>query len=249
MARIGWSDIGDKVFEAGVDRGVLYVSGSPGVPWVGLISVNHNQKGGDVKPRYLDGFKISNRTAPEEFEASIEAYTYPLEFEVCDGTARIDNGLRVGQQKRKPFGMTYRSKIGNEVDGLSHGYKIHFLYNLKAEPASRDRKTLTDSVDPLTFTWNVSSRPPRISGYRPSAHFWIDSRDIPDELLQQVEALIYGDELNAPRLPDAAELQFMFDSYEDLVYDAGSPYTEVFVTYDAGTPSTPITQTIDGGAL
>lgn len=249
MAKISWSNPGDRIFEAGVDRGVLYVGTDPGVPWTGLVSVNQGQSGGEAKPRYLDGVKIGNRMTPEEFEATIEAFTYPLEFEVCDGTARIDNGLRLGQQKRKAFGMTYRTKVGNDLEGLSHGYKIHFLYNLKAEPSDHGHKTLTNETSPVTFTWKVTSRPQRIAGHRPSAHFWIDSRDVPAELLQILEDVIYGTDLLAPRLPTAAELIFMFDSFADNVYDAGFPSTPAFVTYDAGTPATSVTDTIDGGAL
>lgn len=249
MARISWSNPGSRVYEAGVDRGVLYVGNAAGVPWVGLAAVNQGQSGGEVKARYLDGIKIANRTSPEDFEATIEAFTYPDEFGVCDGTIRLDNGLRLKQQRRKPFSLTYRTKVGNELDGLSHGYRLHFLYNLTAEPSDRAYKTLTNETDPLTFSWKVSARPPLIDGYRPTASFEIDSRDVPAELLQVIEDTLYGTELESPRIPSASELIFLFDSFQDEVYDAGSPYTPVFVTYDAGTPATPVTDTIDGGAL
>lgn len=249
MARISWSNPGSRVYEAGVDRGVLYVGSNAGVPWVGLASVDQSQSGGEAKARYLDGIKIANRTSPEEFEATIEAFTYPDEFGVCDGSVRLENGLRLKQQRRKPFSLTYRTKIGNELDGITHGYRLHFLYNLTAAPTDRGYKTLTDATDPLTFSWKVTSRPPIIDGYRPTAHFEIDSRDVPAELLQLIEDTLYGTELESPRLPSAPELMFLFDSFQDNVYDAGTPYTPVFVTYDAGTPTTPITETIDGGAL
>jgi hypothetical protein len=249
MTRISWSGVGDRIFEAGVDRGVLYVDGSPGVPWIGLKNVSQKQTGGDSKPRYQNGVKISNRMAPEEFEATIDAFTYPLEFERCDGTYLAQSGMRIKQQRRKGFSMSYRSLVGNDVIGLSHAYKIHILYNLKAEPSDRPYNTLTDSTDALTFSWNVTSRPARIAGFRPSAHFEFDSRDVPAELLQQLEDILYGNETTQPSLPTPGELMFLFDSFEDLVYDAGSPYTPVFVTYDAGSPSTPVTETIDGGAL
>lgn len=249
MARISWANAGMRVFEAGIDRGVLYVDGSPGVPWVGLIGVNKQQSGGEAKPKYQDGIKIGNRTSPEQFEATIEAYTYPLEFERCDGTHRVDNGLRITQQRRKSFGMAYRSKIGNDVDGLTHGYKIHILYNLKAEPSERGYQTLTDVNEAATFNWKVTSRPVQILGHRPSAHFIIDSRDVPLSLLETLENILYGTELSSPALPSPGELLFLFDSFEDMIYDAGSPYTPVFVTYDAGSPSTSVTDSIDGGAL
>lgn len=249
MTRITWSGVGERLFETGVDRGVLYVSGGPGVPWTGLVNVDQGQSGGESKPRYRDGIKIGNRMAPEEFEATIEAYTYPLEFERCDGTYRGENGLRLTQQRRKAFGMTYRSLVGNDVDGLGHGYKIHILYNLKAEPTSRAYQTLTDSTEPMTFSWKVSSRAAVVDGYRPTSHFVVDSRDVPAGLLQAVEDLLYGSDEAVSALPTPGELMFLFDSYDDLVYDAGSPFTPVFATYDAGTPATSVTDTIDGGAL
>lgn len=249
MTRISWTNVGERVFEAGIDRGVLYVDGSIGVPWIGLINVSQSQSGGEVKPRYLDGLKIGNRTSPEQFEATIEAYTYPVEFERCDGTHRVDNGLRITQQRRKSFGMVYRSGVGNDAAGLAHGYKLHILYNLKAEPSDHGYQTLTDSPEPLTFSWSVSSRAVQILGHRPTAHFIVDSRDIPLALLEQLENILYGTESENPTLISPGELLFLFDSFEDTVYDAGSPYTPVFVTYDAGSPSTTVLETIDGGAL
>lgn len=249
MARINWAKPGDRVFETGIDHGVLYVAGSPGVAWPGLVDVSHGQSGGEVKPRWLDGVKISNRTSPEQFEATIEAFTYPVQFERCDGTYAGENGLRLTQQRRKPFGMVYRSQVGNDIEGLSLAYKLHLLYNLKAEPSDRGYKTLTDSPEPMTFSWKVTSRAVQIPGFRPTAHFVVDSRDIPTELLQDLEDTLFGTDDTEPALPTPGELMFLFDSYDDLVYDAGSPYTPVFATYDAGTPATSVTDTIDGGAL
>jgi hypothetical protein len=193
--------------------------------------------------------KISNRMTPEEFEATLEAFTYPTEFERCDGTYLAQNGMRIKQQRRKPFGMSYRSLVGNDISGISHAYKIHILYNLKAEPSDHPYNTLTDSSEPVSFSWKLSARSARIQGFRPTAHFEFDSRDVPAELLQQLEDILYGSETTEPTLPSPGELMFLFDSFEDLVYDAGSPYTPVFAIYDAGSPSTPITETIDGGAL
>jgi hypothetical protein len=249
MTKIDWSGVGTRVFETGIDRGVLYVDDNPGVAWVGLVHVEQSQSGGEAVARYLDGIKISNRASPEEFEGTIEAFTYPTEFERCDGTYRIENGLRISQQRRRSFGMVYRSKIGNDVSGLDYAYKLHILYNLKAEPSDRAYETLTDQTEPSTFNWKITARPVIVDGYRPSSHYTIDSRDVPAELLQAVEEMLYGTELTDPTLPSAGELIFMFDSYEDMVYDAGSPYTPVFITYDAGGPDTTITETIDGGAL
>ena len=145
--------------------------------------------------------------------------------------------------------MVYRSKIGNEIAGLERAYKLHLMYNLKAEPSDRGYRTLLDQSEPMLLSWNITSRAVPIEGFRPSAHFIIDSRDIPAELLIQVENLLYGTEESDASLPTPGELLFMFDSYLDEVYDAGTPYTPVFVTYDAGGPDEPIIATIDGGEL
>lgn len=249
MTRLDWSQTGQHYFEAGIDRGVLFIGENPGVPWVGLVNFNQSQSGGESSPRYLDGIKISNRSSPEEFEGTLEAFTYPIEFERCDGTYRADNGLRVTQQRRRPFNMVYRSKIGNENVGLERAYKLHIMYNLTAEPSDRGYQTLVDQNEPLKLSWKVTSRAVLVEGFRPSAHFIVDSRDIPAELLTQLEDLLYGTEDTDSSLPTPGELMFMFDSYLDEVYDAGTPYTPVFVTYDAGDPYEPVVQTIDGGAL
>lgn len=249
MTRIDWTQVGQRYFEAGIDRGVLFVDGSSGVPWVGLVNFSQKQSGGESSPRYLDGIKISNRSSPEEFEGTLEAFNYPPEFERCDGTYRAENGLRVTQQQRKSFHMVYRSKIGNDVAGLDRAYRLHLLYNLRAQPSDRGYRTLVDQNEPITFSWNITSRAVPVTGFRPSAHYMVDSRDIPTELLTQLENLLYGTEETEPSIPTPGELLFMFDSYLDEIYDAGTPYTPVFVTYDAGDPYEPVVQTIDGGAL
>lgn len=249
MTKLSWLKTGSKIFETGVDRGVLYVDDASGVPWNGLVSVNQNTSGGQAKPRYLDGIKIGNRTSPEEFEGTIEAYTYPTEFEQCDGTALLQNGLRAKQQGRKSFNMAYRSKVGNDVAGLELAYQIHILYNLKAEPSSRSFQTLSDQNEPVTFSWQVTSRAIATSGLYPTSHYVLDSRDVPNELMQTIEDMIYGTNETDPVLPTPGELVFLFDSYLDMIYDAGGPYTPVFETYDAGAPGDPYEFEIDGGAL
>lgn len=247
MTRIDWSGTGQRFYETGIDRGVLYVGDSPGVPWIGLVSVDQAQSGGAEKARYRDGIKISNRSAPEEFDATIEAFTYPLEFEPCDGTYRGENNLRLTMQRRKAFGLSYRTLIGNDLKGISLGSRIHIVYNLRAEPSQRGYQTLTESPDAMTFSWKVSARPEVVLGFRPTPHFIVDSRDVPPELFAAIEDILYGNDDTEPALPTAGELMFLFDQYEDMIYDAGSPLTPVFVTYDAGTPDTPVGETIDGG--
>lgn len=248
MTKIQWLKVGERFYEAGIDRGVLYIDNAPGVPWNGLIAVTKNQSGGEVKPRYLDGIKIGNRTSSEEFDATIEAYTFPTQFEQCDGTALLQNGLRAKQQSRKEFHMSYRSRIGNDIKGLDLAYQIHILYNLRAEPSNRSFQTLNAQSQAATFNWHITSRAPKVAGLYPTTHYVLDNRDIPAELMQIVEDMIYGTADTDPALPTPGELIFLFDSYLDEVYDAGSPYTPVFETYDAGHPGDPYTFEIDGGA-
>lgn len=249
MAPISWSKPGSRLFESGVDRCVLYVGSNPGVPWMGVTSVEAGSSGGDVKERYLDGVMISNYAEPENFEGSIEAFTYPREFEPCDGISSIANGLRAMQQPRKPFNLSYRTKIGNELNELGYAYRLHFIFNVRAEPASRGFKTLGGEVEPTTMNWSLKARHSLINGLRPTSYLSLDSREVPAELLKTIEDILYGTEITSPRIPSAAELAFLFDSFLDNVYDAGDPLTPVFVTYDAGTPSTTFVNTIDGGAL
>lgn len=249
MTRIDWDGISKRFFEVGVDRGVLYIGDAPGVPWIGLTRVNYNTSGGEVKPRYLDGLQIANYTTPEHLSATIDAISYPDEFEQCDGTAQLENGLRAKQQRRKPFALCYRSKIGNDTDGMDHAYKIHLLYNLRAEPSERGYETLSDANDPMPFSWRATGRGEKVIGLLPTAHFEIDSRHTPAELLQQIEDILYGAEGTVPSLPIAGELVFIFDSFLDLVYDAGGPLTPVFSTHDAGLISTPVTTIIDSGEV
>jgi hypothetical protein len=249
MTKLDWSQVGGRYFEAGIDRGVLFVDGSAGIPWIGLVNFSQSSSGGTAMPNYLDGIKISNRSSPEEFAGTLEAYTFPVEFERCDGTYRAENGLRITQQRRRPFNMVYRSKIGNELVGLERAYKLHILYNLTAEPTDVGYKTLADQADPLTFSWKITSRGVTVEGYRPSAHYIVDSRDIPASLLSALEDLLYGTETTDSSLPTPGELLFLFDSYLDTVYDAGTPYTPVFDTHDAGDTTTAVVTTIDGGAL
>lgn len=249
MARITWSEAGSRLFEAGVDRGVLYVGDEPGVPWDGLIRVQDKRSGGKPKPRFIDGVKVSNHAGSEQFEGTIEAFTYPREFEVCDGTAQHEHGLRVKRQRRKAFDLVYRTKIGNDISGLDHAYRLHILYNLRAQPTERGFDTLGEDIDPLTFSWDVTARPVMVEGFLPTAYFEIDSREVPAELLETLENMLYGDATQNASLPSAGELLFLFDSYEDQVYDAGHILTPVFSTHDAGGIATAVVTTIDSGGV
>lgn len=249
MARLTWSEPGNRLFEAGIDRAVLYVEGGTGVAWTGLISVQDNRSGGQTKPRFLDGVKVSNHSSLEQYEGTIEAFAYPEAFAVCDGTATLQNGLRAYRQRRRPFSMTYRTRVGNDLKGIDYAYKIHILYNLSAEPTDRGYDTLGEDVEPLVFSWDVNARPEMVEGLAPTAYFGFDSRDVPSELLETIENMLYGDSTQDPSLPSAGELFFLFDSYNDLVYDAGDPFTPVFSIHDAGSATTSVTSTIDSGGV
>lgn len=210
MTRMAWGNTGERFFETGVDRGVLYIAGIPGVPWNGLTAVNESPTGGDAVPYYIDGYKYANVSAAEEFEATIEALSHPAEFARCDGTAEVSNGLFVTQQPRVAFGFSYRTKIGNDVEGIDHGYKIHLVYNALAAPTSRSLSSIADSSDPAAFSWSISTQSPLLSGYKPTAHMIVDSRRAHPFLLSYLEDILYGTDNSAPRMPEASELIALF---------------------------------------
>ncbi len=214
MTQLTWDGTGAKYFEAGVDRGVLYVDGLPGVPWIGLIKVSESPSGGDARETYLDGIKIVNRSRPEDFKASIEAYTYPSEFEECEGAQEMAHGLRVTQQNRKMFGLCYRTKVGNDTTGLDHAYKLHLIYNALAAPTDKDYESLSDDTEPSTFTWDISTRPMRFEdpffGVKYGAHIVIDSRVVYPWAMEAIEAVLYGTETTEANLPTPDELLQLF---------------------------------------
>lgn len=210
MTRLTWGDAGQRFYEAGADRGVLYVGDNAGVAWNGLTAVRENPSGGEPQPYYIDGYKYINLATAEEFEATIDAFSSPAAFGVCDGTSSIANGLFITQQRRQEFNLCYRTGVGNDVDGLDHGYKLHLIYNALAKPASRDNQSLTDTPAPTNLSWSITTAPPRITGYRPTAHMVVDSRSTPSELLEELETILYGQEFVDPEMPTQAALIAMF---------------------------------------
>lgn len=206
MTRLIWGNVGERFYEAGADRGVLYVPGEPGAAWSGLKAVRESVSGGEPTPYYQDGIKYLNVAAGEEFIATIEAFSAPAEFAVCDGTAQVANGLFVSQQPRKTFGLSYRSLIGNDVDGLDHGYKIHLVYNCLAAPSERNNTTISDTPSPVALSWGVTTVPKYISGNRPTAHLILDSRIVPSITMMEIEDILYGTELIDAALPSPEEL-------------------------------------------
>lgn len=206
MVKLLWGAVGERYFEAGVDRGVLYPQGGNGVAWNGLTSVQESPQGGGARPYYLDGFKYLNLAEAEEFEATLEAFSAPAEFAALDGSAEVSSGLFVTQQPRRPFGLSYRTKVGNDLSGIDHGYKIHLVYNALAAPASRQYNTLNDSPQASPLSWTITTAPSLLPGRRPSAHLVIDSRRIGKAALAILEAYLYGSEGLPARLPSPTQI-------------------------------------------
>ena len=217
MARLVWGEIGERFFETGVDRGVLYLESRPGVVWNGLTSVSEDPSGGNSQSYYIDGMKYLNVPDGEDFEGTIQAFTYPDEFTECEGLVSPFSGLFVTNQFRKPFGLTYRTLVGNDVSGVDRGYKIHILYNVLAEPTSRNNSTMDDNPNPETFSWKITTLPPPVVGYRRTAHYIIDSRRTDPLALTAIEDILYGTESLTSRLPLPAELFTIFETNSSFV--------------------------------
>jgi len=211
VTRITWGDIGSRLYEAGIDRGVLYVDDQPGVPWNGLTSVTENVSGGSAKAYYVDGEKYWNTTTRSEFSATLTAFTYPDEFEACDGLGEVRPGFFAAHQRRKSFGLSYRSKIGNDLtDEL--GYKIHLIYGALASPSNKVHKSIGSSVDVSDFSWTLTSLPSAISGFGRTSHFIIDSRSIDPTTYSSIEDILYGSDTTTSRLPSFTELTDLIDT-------------------------------------
>lgn len=224
MSRIAWGSPGERFFEAGTDRGVLYLPAVSGVPWNGLKAVNESPTGGEPTPYYLDGYKYLNVATSEEFAATLAAFSSPIEFARCDGTMSIHNGLFATQQPRLPFSLSYRTLVGNDIQSTEHGYKIHIVYNALAAPAQRNHQTKASGTSaPLELSWSITTTPPKMSGLKPTAHFVIDSRFTPLGLLLQIENILYGSDDNEPYLPDATALIDLMVNYEEalMIMDLG----------------------------
>lgn len=196
MARLEWDKTGERIYETGTDRGVLYVASNgtypTGVAWNGLTGVDENPSGAEANAQYADNIKYLELRSAEDFGATVTAYTYPDEFEECDGSAEPTEGMYIGQQKRKMFGMSYRTKIGNDTDGDDHGYYIHLIYGATASPSQRSYKTVNDSPEPIEFSWEVTTTPVNITGYKPVAHIRINSTKADPENLAVLESVLYG---------------------------------------------------------
>ena len=201
MARLEWDKTGEHLYETGVDHGVLYFPDQTGaykngVAWNGLISVSESPSGAEATGQYADNIKYLNLISAEEFGATIEAYTYPEEFEACNGNKELVDsaGVYVGQQSRSVFGFCYRTMIGNDTDGQDHGYKLHLVYGCQVSPSEKAYQTINDSPEALTFSWELSTTPVNVTGKKPTALLVIDSTKIDSTKLAKIEAKLYGDE-------------------------------------------------------
>lgn len=194
---IKWDDVGEKLYEAGVDHGVIYPQISDGsypvgVAWNGLVTVTESPSGAEPNPQFADNIKYLNLLSAEEFGATIEAFTYPKEFAICDGSAEPKDGVVIGQQARKAFGLCYRTLIGNDVDGQNHGYKLHLVYGCMVSPSEKAYASINDSPEAITFSWDMTTTPAPVTGYKPTSVIVIDSTIVDPTDLAALEAILYG---------------------------------------------------------
>ena len=214
MAAITWDATGERLFETGVDHGVLYPISSSGtyengVAWNGLSAITESPSGAEATAVWADNIKYVNLLSAEEFGATVEAYTYPDEFAICDGTAELVDGVIVGQQARKVFGLCYRTKIGNDVDGNDHGYKLHIIYGAQASPSEKAYSTINDSPEAISFSWELTTTPVNVTGMNPTSYLVIDSTKCDAAKLTALEKILYGsaEPDTAPRLPLPDEIK------------------------------------------
>lgn len=215
MAKLVWDQTGERRYEIGVSKGVIYPQAEGGtypngVVWNGLTAVTESPSGAEFTPLYADDMKYLNLQSVEELGATVEAYTYPDEFALCDGSAAIATGVMVGQQPRKTFGMCYRTAIGNDVDSNNHGYKLHLLYGCLASPSEKAYTTINDSPEAITFSWEITTTPVNVTGAKPTASLTIDSTKVDAAKLKQLEDILYGTESDEARMPLPDEIAQLF---------------------------------------
>ena len=206
MAALVWDAIGDRFYETGVDHGVLYIPDEAGVydtgvAWNGLTAVTETPSGAEPTAQYADNIKYLNIFSAEEFACTIEAFTYPDEFAQFDGLSSPQPGVTLGQQPRRTFGLSYRTRIGNDLEGDDHGYKIHLVYGCQASPSEKAYNTINDTPEAITFSWEVATTPAPVTGHKPTSIIVIDSRLVVPADLTAFELIIYGDTAVVPSLP------------------------------------------------
>jgi hypothetical protein len=215
MAELVWDEIGKRVYETGVDHGVLYIPDITGeyvdgVAWNGLVSVSESPSGAEPNAQYADNIKYLNLYSAEEFGATIEAFTYPDEFAQFDGLAVPTPGLSIGQQGRRGFGLSYRTLVGNDLLGNDAGYKLHLIYGCMASPSEKAYNTVNDSPEPITFSWELSTTAVTVPGYKPTATLTVDSTEVDADDLEALQEILYGTTDDDPRLPLPEEIIALF---------------------------------------
>ena len=205
MAQLVWDKTGERFYETGVKKAVLYpqVSGAypKGVAWNGITAINDSPSGAEATPLYADDIKYLNLMSKEEYNGSIEAYTYPDEFAECDGSVEVATGVTIGQQPRKPFGYSWVTTIGNDTEGTNYGYKIHIVYGALAAPSEKPHNTINDSPEIDPFSWEISTTPVNVTGHQPTAKLEINSTKVDKDKLAELEAILYGTDDVEARLP------------------------------------------------
>lgn len=214
MPKLVWDQTGERFYETGVKQGVLYPQEAEGtypkgVAWNGLTAVTESPSGAESTALYADDIKYLNLMSAEEFGATIEAYTYPEEFAACDGSASLVTGVNIGQQKRKAFGLCYKTTIGNDTDGSDHGYKLHIIYGAMASPSEKAYASINDSPEAITFSWEVTTTPVAVDGFKPTASITIDSTKADPTALAKLEGELYGTNEKEAHLPLPNEIKTM----------------------------------------
>lgn len=197
MAELKWDQTGERFYETGVKNCALYVRDSAGtypkgVPWNGITAITESPSGAEATPLYADDIKYLNLISNEEFGATIEAYTYPKEFAACDGSAELVKGATIGQQPRKSFGLAYKTTLGNDVDNNDYGYKLHLIYGCLAAPSEKAYATINDSPEAITFSWEITTTPVEVKGFKPTSHIEINSKEVDASKLATLEAKLFG---------------------------------------------------------
>ena len=213
--KITWDEVGERLYETGVKNVVLYPIAdggnyNNGVAWNGITAVNEKPSGADTTDLYANDALYATLQAAEKYGCTIEAFTYPDEFEECDGTKEIAPGITIGQQERKTFGLSYRTAVGNDVKGIEFGYKLHLVYGCKATPSEKSHGTINESPEAGTFSWEVNSIPVNVEGYKPTSTLTIDSTKVTPEKLAKLEKILYGSDEADARLPLPAEVANIF---------------------------------------
>lgn len=214
MSKIAWDQIGQRTYETGIDHGVIYPQKSGkyvgGVAWNGLTSVTESPSGAEDTAYYADNMKYFNLKSAEELGLTLECYTYPPEFEECNGEKKIAAGVALSQQARNTFGLSYRTKLGNDTDGEDHGYKLHLVYGCSATPSEKAYNTVNDSPDAIAFSFSLSTTSVPVEGFKPTSLIVIDSTAVDKTKLAALEAKLYGTDTDEPELPMPDEVVKMF---------------------------------------